>query len=158
MRLNNDVRLRGNVVAEPEVVEITTTGATPEKIKKITLRLAVNNGKTKAGTDRPTTFVDVQAFRRNAEVLAQYIHKGDELYVGGELMLDTWTAADGTNRSKLYVVLSDFNFGRKRGDAAASASAKPAVETPVWTEADTQEILTGDPEDSLYDDVASSLV
>lgn len=150
MSLNNSVRLRGNLVADPEVVKIKTAADPSEEITKVTIRLAVNNGKTRAGADRPATFVDVQAFRRRAEILAEYLHKGDELYIDGELMLDSWTAADGSNRSKLYVSLNDFNFGRKKSAATTDA--------PVWTDADTAEIVNGDPEDSLYDDVASSLV
>ena len=57
------------------------------------------------------TFVDVDAFGRQAEVVAQYMKKGRPLLVEGRLRLDQWEdKQSGARRSQLRVVLDSFSF------------------------------------------------
>jgi len=92
--------------------------------------LAINHKyKTAAGEQREeVTFVDCEAWGKTAEVLAQYVGKGDPLYVEGRLKLDTWEDKDGGKRSKLKVVVENFQFlGGKKDNATAEAPARPAT-------------------------------
>ncbi len=109
----NKVFLMGNLTRDPEK-RVTPTGLTIVK-----LGLAVNRRfTTKEGEQREeTTFVDIDAFGRQAEVIAQYCTKGRPLFVEGRLKLDTWQdKQSGENRSKLGVVLENFQFLGGRGD------------------------------------------
>jgi single-strand DNA-binding protein len=82
----NKVILIGNLTRDPEL-RFTAQGVA---IAKITL--AVNRTwRTEAGeTKEEVTFVDVDAFRRQAETIAQYLKKGSPLMVEGRLKLDQW--------------------------------------------------------------------
>jgi len=57
-----------------------------------------------------TCFVDLTAWGRQAEVLAQYLGKGSQLLVEGRLEYSTWESQEGGKRSKLEVVVENFQF------------------------------------------------
>lgn len=57
-----------------------------------------------------TTFVDVEAFGKQAEVVAKYFTKGRPIFVEGRLRLNEWQSQTGEKRSKLMVVLENFVF------------------------------------------------
>ena len=94
--------------------------------------LAINHKyKTAGGEQREeVVFVDCEAWGKTAEVLAQYVNKGDPLYVEGRLKLDQWDdAKDGSKRSKIKVVVENFQFLKGKGDDAPAArpASKPAA-------------------------------
>jgi single-strand DNA-binding protein len=115
----NKVMLMGNLTRDPEV-RTTPTGLTICK-----LGLAVNRTyTTKDGEKREeTTFVDIDAFGRQAEVLGQYMRKGRPLFVEGRLKYDQWESPEGDKRSKLSVVLDSFQFlgDNRDGDGQGSS-------------------------------------
>jgi single-strand DNA-binding protein len=81
------------------------------------------------------TFVDVDAFGRQAETIAQYLKKGNGILVEGRLRLDQWDDKQtGQKRSKLGVVVEGFQFvGGSRGDTTGvpgQASRPPAAAAP----------------------------
>jgi single-strand DNA-binding protein len=125
----NKVILIGNLTRDPEL-RYTAKGTAIAKIG-----LAVNRRwRNEAGEwQEETTFVDVDAFGRQAETIGQYLKKGRPIMVEGRLKLDQWDdKATGQKRSRLGVVLENFQFldGGNRGggeggqDAPASAPAK----------------------------------
>jgi single-strand DNA-binding protein len=89
--------------------------------------LAVNRRwRSKEGEDREeTTFVDCEAWGRTAEVMSQYLSKGRPVFIEGRLKLDQWQDKDGSNRSRLRVVVDNFQFidSRGEGDGSVPASA-----------------------------------
>lgn len=116
----NKVYLMGNLTRDPEV-RTTTTGL---KIAK--LGLAVNRRyRTRDNEQKEeTTFVDIDAFGSQAEILERYCQKGSPLFVEGRLRLDQWQTSSGENRSKLNVVLENFQFlGSSRDGASSEESA-----------------------------------
>ncbi|MBR90213.1 MAG: single-stranded DNA-binding protein [Verrucomicrobiales bacterium] len=110
----NKVILMGNLTRDPEV-RYTSGGTAIAK-----LGLAVNRRWTnKEGqSQEETTFVDVDAFGRQAETIGQYLKKGRPVMVEGRLKLDQWDDKQtGQKRSKLGVVLENFQFLDSRGDS-----------------------------------------
>ncbi len=101
----NKVLLMGRLTRDPEL------RYTPQGIPVTDIGLAVNREYT-VGDERrkDTTFVDVTVWRRQAEVLCQYLTKGSPLFIEGHLVTDTWEAQDGQKRSRLKVVLEGFQF------------------------------------------------
>lgn len=101
----NKVLLMGRLTRDPEL------RYTPQGTPVADIGLAVNREYT-AGDERrkETTFVDVTAWRRQAEVICQYLTKGSPVFVEGHLVTDTWEAQDGQKRSRLKVVLDGFQF------------------------------------------------
>ncbi|KKK82630.1 hypothetical protein LCGC14_2801450, partial [marine sediment metagenome] len=60
-------------------------------------------------------FTECKMFGKRAEVINKYLHKGDQLFVEGRLKFDSWQAQDGSNRSKLRVMVENFEFlGNKK--------------------------------------------
>jgi len=120
----NKVILIGNLTRDPELRTLQSGTAVCE------FGLAINRkwrGKDGQQSE-DTCFVDLQAWAKAAEVITEYVHKGDPLYVEGRLKLDSWEGRDGTKRSKLRVVVEQFQFlgGRRSGTADHSARTSPA--------------------------------
>ena len=128
----NRVILAGNLTRDPEV-RYTPKGTAIAKIG-----LAVNRTwKNEAGeTKEEVTFVDVDAFGRQAEVIGQYFRKGRSILVEGRLKLDQWDDKQtGQKRSRLGVVLEQFSFiDSNRGEGGSGpqgSSAKSSVPAPA---------------------------
>jgi len=125
----NRVILAGNLTRDPEL------RYTPKGTAIARIGMAVNRTyTTEAGEKREeVTFVDVDAFGRQAEVIAQYMKKGRPILVEGRLKLDQWEDKNTHQKqSKLRVVLESFSFldsgrGENAAPAGPRASAAPAA-------------------------------
>ena len=95
----NYVVLAGNLTRDPQVRN------TPAGTAVADLGLAINEKfKNKTGElQENTTYVDVVAWGRQAEVCQQYLHKGSPVLIEGRLQLDQWESKEGEKRSKLRV-------------------------------------------------------
>jgi len=114
----NKVFLMGNLTRDPQLSYL------PSETAVVDFGLAVNRRWTgKDGTKKEETcFVDCRAFGRQAENINKYLSKGRALFVEGRLSFDSWTAQDGTKRSKHRVTVENFQFlGSAPGAADASA-------------------------------------
>jgi single-strand DNA-binding protein len=114
----NKVLLMGNITRDPELRYL------PSNQPVVSFGLAVNRRFRDAqGQDREdTTFVDCSAFTKTAELINQYFHKGDPIFVEGRLKLDTWEDKQGGGkRSKLTVVVENLHFLPRRGDGGQGA-------------------------------------
>ena len=123
----NKVILMGNLTRDPEV-RYTSSGTAIAK-----LGIAINRyWSNKDGQKQEeTTFVDVDAFGRQAETIGQYLKKGRPIMVEGRLKLDQWDDKQtGQKRSKLGVVLDRFEFIDSRGEGGggdfSSESSSPS--------------------------------
>jgi single-strand DNA-binding protein len=118
----NRVILAGNLTRDPEL------RYTPKGTAIAKLGLAVNRTwKTETGENKEeVTFVDVTAFARQAEVIAQYMKKGRPLLIEGRLKLDTWEDKNThAKQSKLTVVLESFTFIDSRQDGGGGVAEAP---------------------------------
>src|SRR6516162_6387584 len=109
----NKVILAGNLTRDPEL------RYTPKGTAVARITLAVNRTYTagEGGEKKEeVSFVDVDAFGRQAEVISQYMKKGRPLLVEGRLKQDTWEDKNTHQKqSKLRVVLEGFSFIDSRG-------------------------------------------
>lgn len=115
----NKVILMGNLTRDPEL-RVTNTGLSICK-----LSLAVNRTYTsKDGESKDeTTYVDIDSFGKQAEILSKYMQKGRPLMVEGRLKLDQWESNEGQKRSKLGVILESFQFLGGRDSNASETGA-----------------------------------
>jgi len=102
----NRVTLMGNLTRDPELRTLPSGNAVAA------LGLAINRRwKNQQGEQQEeTTFVDCEAFGKTAEVLAQYLKKGRPVYIEGRLKLDMWEDKEGGKRSKMKVIVDNFQF------------------------------------------------
>ncbi len=129
----NRVILCGNLTRDPEL-RYTPKGTAVAKIG-----LAINRKwRDESGAEKEeVTFVDVDAFGKQAEAISQYCKKGKAILVEGRLKLDQWDDKQtGQKRSKLGVVLESCQFlsdGEKRESSSQPAPAPrpPTADTPT---------------------------
>jgi single-strand DNA-binding protein len=118
----NKVIIAGNLTRDPEM------RYTPKGTAVAGFGLAINRKwKTETGeTKEEVTFVDVDAFGRQAEVIAQYMKKGRPLLVEGRLKLNEWEDKNTHQKvTKLRVVLESFSFiDSNRADSAIAGDAQ----------------------------------
>ncbi len=117
----NVVVLAGNLTRDPDL-RYTTSGTAVCK-----MGLAVNEVyKTKDGEKKEdVTFVDVEAWARQAETCGKYLAKGSGVIVEGNLKLSTWLDKDtGAKRSRHFVRARRIQFigGKKQEQSAESGS------------------------------------
>ncbi len=129
----NKVILMGNLTRDPEM-RVTPNGNSICK-----LGLAVSRTfSTRDGERREeTTFVDIDAFGKQAEVIAKYMRKGRPIMIEGRLKLDQWETNDGQKRSKLGVILENFQFLGGRDDNASSGGGYENSSPPARAQADS---------------------
>jgi single-strand DNA-binding protein len=129
----NKVILIGNLTRDPEL-RFTGKGTAIAK-----LSLAINRTWRDAASGElkeEATFVDIDAFGKQAETLGKYVKKGSPIMIEGRLRLDTWEDKQtNQKRSRLGVVLENFQFlggNRAPEDAAPGAGRpRPAATAPA---------------------------
>lgn len=119
----NKVILVGNLTRDPDL------RYTPKGIPIARIGIAINRSyRTETGEIKEeTTFVDVDAFGRQAEVIAQYFRKGRPILIEGRLRLDQWEDKNGQKQSRLRVVLESFAFL----DSGKGEGREPSVAQPI---------------------------
>src|SRR5438876_8693888 len=108
----NKVILAGNLTRDPEL------RYTPKGTATARIGVAINRTwKSETGeTKEEVTFVDVDAWGRQAEVISQYLKKGRPILMEGRLKLDQWEDKNTHQKqSKLRVVLESFSFIDSKG-------------------------------------------
>ncbi len=120
----NKVFLMGNLTRDVEL-RYTQGGSAVAKLGMAINRKFTTNNETREST----CFVDLTAFGRQAEVLNQYMSKGRPLFVEGRLEFSTWEGQDGAKRSKLEVIIENFQFigapSRAGGEQRESGAPSP---------------------------------
>ncbi len=140
----NKVILMGNLTRDPDV------RTTPKGSQVAQFGLAVNRNYRNAegNTVDETTFVDIEAFGKQAEVIGKYLSKGRPVFIEGRLKLDQWESKEGEKRSKLKVILEAFQFmgGRNEGGDGyeATESSAPSRRTSSNSSADVQDVPDDD--------------
>jgi single-strand DNA-binding protein len=116
----NKVLLMGNLTRDIEVRHLPSGQAVGN------IGLAVNRrwrDQNSGEMREEVTFVDCEAWGKTAENMAKFFTKGRPVFIEGRLKLDTWQdKTDGSNRSKLKVVVESFEFvDSKGGDGGGGA-------------------------------------
>ncbi len=145
----NKVILMGNLTRDPEL------RYTPKGTAVARLGLAVNRvWRTETGEQKEeVTFVDIDAFGRQAETIAQYMKKGRPIFLEGRLRYDTWEdKQSGQKKSKLNVVLESFQFVDFRGSPDAGAAPADQTRTRPAAAAPAEPPAEAPPEDAPSDD------
>lgn len=119
----NKVIILGNLTRDPELKSL------PTGTKVASISLATNRSwKDAQGAKKESVeYHNVVAFARQAEVIAQYCHKGSSLYIEGRLQTRSWDAADGVKKYRTEIILENFQFGPKAGGATSTPSSPSPV-------------------------------
>lgn len=119
----NSVTLIGNLGADPETRE--TRGGLV-----CTLRIATSESWTDKNTGQKqerTEWTQVVFFGRLAEICADYLRKGKQVYVHGRLRTEKWTDESGTDRYSTKVYGDDMQMLGSVGTGASQAREQRAA-------------------------------
>ena len=112
----NKVILIGRLARDPELR--TTAG----NISVATFTVAVSRPfSPQNGGDNGADFINCVVWRRAAENLARYCHKGSQIAVEGRIQSRNYTAQDGTKRYITEVSVDNITFLGSRSDNQGSA-------------------------------------
>ena len=108
--------ITGNLTRDPEV-RTTPNGATV-----CSFAVAVNRVYRDANGEQKedVSFIDCSAWGKLGEMISQYAHKGSGVLVSGRLDQRSFEGKDGVKRSRVEIVVEDFNFvGAREGNGGA---------------------------------------
>jgi single-strand DNA-binding protein len=124
----NKAQLIGRVTNDPE------TKALPSGMSVSKFGLATNHTyKTKEGEKKETTqFHNCIAFGKLADIISQWLKKGQEIYVDGRIEYRSWDKKDGGKGYITEIIIENFQMGVKaRGvNEGGQWSAKEKNEEP----------------------------
>lgn len=117
----NKIFLMGNLTRDPQLSYL------PSQTAVVEFGIAVNRKwKSKDGENKEEVcFVDCRAYGRTAENMNKYLTKGRPLFIEGRLTFDSWTAQDGSKRSKHRVTVENFQFLGSASGASDGGRAGP---------------------------------
>jgi single-strand DNA-binding protein len=137
----NKVMLIGRLTRDPESVTFSNGG----KVSKF--GFAVNNRKKDQQSgewvDDPV-FLDCEVYNRGeagreADRVEQNLRKGQQIFIEGHFKMDRWVdKKDGTNRTRLVIIVDNFQYLEPRADGAppprpsapAARASAPAARRP----------------------------
>ena len=106
----NSVNLVGYLTADVEE-RITQSGNSVANFSMALNRRYRQNDETK----QETTFIDLVAFGRTAEVAVKYLGKGRPVGIEGRLRQRHWETEGGAKRSKIEVVVNQLHLMPRNG-------------------------------------------
>lgn len=145
----NKVMLIGNLTRDPEM------RYTPQGAAVCTFGVATNRDwKTESGEKKEDVeFHNVVAWNKLAEICSQLLKKGRKVYVEGRLATRTWQAADGAQKNRTEVVISDMVILDKKTDEVGGgeinipeAGVEPQVKSDESEKATKKETKKVEPE------------
>lgn len=116
--------ITGNLTRDPELRN------TPSGASVCSFSVAVNRVYRDASGEQKedVSFIDCSAWGKLAEMISQYAKKGTGVLVSGRLDQRSFEGKDGVRRSRVEIVVEDFNFtgaARENGSSNYSDSAMP---------------------------------
>ncbi|GET18352.1 single-stranded DNA-binding protein [Ligilactobacillus agilis] len=113
----NNVQLIGRIAQDLELRKTQNDRAW------LSFSLALNEY---SNGEQHTTFIDCVAWQRNAEILAQYAHKGALIGLEGRLQRRNYTDRNGQNRSIVEVVVNHVELLGSRGQSDSQETTNTA--------------------------------
>ena len=101
----NSVVLVGRLAQDPELRYIAGTG-----MPVVTFTLAVGREFTDKNGERGVDFIDIQAWNKQAETVANYLKKGNMVSVNGSIRVENYMDKNGNNRRSFRINANRVEF------------------------------------------------
>ena len=122
----NVVAIMGRLARDPEMRQ-TTTGK-----NVASFRIACDRNFVRQGEQRQADFIDIVAWRSQAEFVSKYFQKGSLIVVDGRLQSRQYQDKTGANRTAVEVVANNINFAgpksSNQGGGANYQNSAPAYQ------------------------------
>lgn len=122
----NKVILGGRLTSDPEL-KTTQSG-----IPVCSFSVAVNRRVSSEG-EQKVDFINVIAWRNQAEFLCRFFRKGSSVCIIGSIQTRSWTDQNNQKRTAVEVVAEEVNFVDSKGENSPSVatSEAPKASTPA---------------------------
>ena len=147
----NVVAIMGRLVADPELK------TTPAGINVCAFRIACDRSFVQQGQQRQADFIDVVAWRHNADFLCKYFAKGSMVAVQGRLQTRQYQDRNGNKRTVVEVVADSLSFAgsskKPGGQAVDEGGEAPPSDyrdpAPAYSQGDADDFPVIDDNDDL---------
>lgn len=147
----NVVAIMGRLVADPELK------TTPAGINVCTFRIACDRSFAQQGQQRQADFIDVVAWRHNADFLCKHFAKGSMVAVQGRLQTRQYQDRNGNKRTAVEVVADSLSFAgsskKPGGQAVDEGGEAPPSDyrdpAPAYSQGDADDFAVIDDNDDL---------
>lgn len=113
----NVVAIMGRLVADPEL------RTTPAGLSVCRFRIACDRSYVQQGQERQADFIDIVAWRQQADFVSKYFQKGSMIAIEGSLQTRQYQDKQGNKRTAVEVVANNISFaGAKRQDSQNAPS------------------------------------
>lgn len=128
----NVVAIMGRLVADPEL------RTTPAGVNVCQFRIACDRNFARQGEQRQADFVDIVAWRTQADFVCKYFSKGSLIAINGRIQTRNYQDKNGNNRTAFAVVAENINFGGSKGTGSAKVAdgGEAAPRSDAWSKAD----------------------
>lgn len=120
----NKVELVGRLTAKPELRYTSSNTAYTR------FTVAVNRNFANANGERQADFINVVAWRKQAETISRYFDKGNLIGIEGRLQTGSYDDKDGNKRYTVDVALDNFEFLESKNKSQSSSSQDTYEPTP----------------------------
>lgn len=147
----NVVAIIGRLVADPELK------TTPAGINVCAFRIACDRSFVQQGQQRQADFIDVVAWRHNADFLCKHFAKGGMVAVQGRLQTRQYQDRNGNKRTAVEVVADSLSFAgsskKPGGQAVDEGGEAPPSDyrdpAPAYSQGDADDFAVIDDNDDL---------
>jgi len=112
----NKVVLVGRLTAKPEL------RYTQQNTAYTRFTVAVNRSFANADGKRDADFINVVAWRKQAEIIAKFFDKGNLIALDGRIQTGNYDDKDGNKRYTMDVALENFEFVESKNAKQASSN------------------------------------
>ena len=112
----NVIAIMGRLVADPEL------RTTPAGVNVCRFRIACDRNFAKPGEQRQADFIDIVAWRPQAEFGSKYFQKGSLIAIEGSLQSRQYQDKNGNNRTAVEVVANNINFAGPKSSNAGNGN------------------------------------
>lgn len=127
----NKVILMGHITADPELKQ------TQSGVSVCSFSIGVNRRYSKDQAQQGVDFINIVAWRQQAEFVTRYFKKGSCIIVCGSLQTRNWTDNNGQKRYATEVVADEVSFGSGKessGDAKNNEPTQPYMPSVYSTD------------------------
>lgn len=144
----NVVAIMGRLVADPEL------RTTPAGVNVCQFRIACDRNFARQGEQRQADFVDIVAWRAQADFVCKYFSKGSLIAINGRIQTRNYQDKNGNNRTAFAVVTENINFGGSKGTSSAKVDdgGEAAPRSEAWPKADPPANYGGVDDFAVIDD------
>ena len=129
MSINTAV-IMGRLTADPEL-KTTASG-----LSVLSFSVAVDRNYQKEGEEKAVDFINIVAWRKTAEFISKYFHKGSMIAVEGSIQTRKYEDKDGNKRTAFEILANTVSFCGKEASVTPAENSTPAESTP-FTDTDT---------------------